>query len=189
MKWMVYLACAAGLAVAQDTGPRIPTDLSLLSQKSGAGIQAFLVLPQAGLRDAVNGRTGFEVGVHASVGLDGDAECRPRIDYTRLDAGAFSASSVSSTTTIQAISLGVDYLAFVNSSRSGFYGAFGASLAWWEVKNRFEPSSRLTTLMVQAGPGFRFSDAFSVEADLEYGRFRSSVGTESAIKVGCFYLF
>jgi hypothetical protein len=187
---MVCLVGALSLAAAaQDTGPRIPTDLSLLTNQSGAGVQAFVVLPQADLRNAVNGRAGFEVGVHASVGLDGDGEVRPRIGYTRLDAGSFSASSVSSTTTVQAISLGADYLVFARANRRGFYGAFGGSLAWWEVKNRFESSSRLTTLMAQAGPGFRFGEAFSVEADLEFGRFRPAAGTESAIKVGCFYLF
>jgi hypothetical protein len=190
MKSIACLACAMGLtAAAQDTGPRVPTDLSLLTNQSGAGVQAFAVLPQSGLRDAVNGRTGFDVGVHASVGLDNCDEIRPRIDYTRLDAGSFSGSSLSSTTTVQAVSLGVDYLAFVKTNRRGFYGAFGTSLAWWNVKNRFESSSRLTTLMVQAGPGFRFGDNLSVEADLEFGRFRQTVGTESAIKVGVFYLF
>jgi hypothetical protein len=190
MKWLGYWLGAVGLvAAAQSTEPQVPSDLSLLNPKSGAGIQGFLVLPQADLRDSVNGRCGFGVGIHGAIDLEGGAQCRPRVDYSRLDAGAFSVSSVSSTTTIQEVSLGADYLAYVAANRRGFYGVMGANLAWWEVQNRFTPSTRITTPMVLAGPGFRFGDALSVEAELEYGRYRPSVGAENAIRIGCFYLF
>ena len=160
----------------------------LSAQQTEAGIQASLVFPQSDLRSAVGGRTGFQLGVHGAIDLQGGSELRPRIDFTRLDGGAFSLSS-GSTTTIEAVGIGVDYLRCLEGRRRGLYGVAGIELNWWNVKNRFSGSERETTPSLMIGAGHRFNASTAMEFNLDYGRFRPSFGTASSIKGGVFYRF
>lgn len=163
--------------------------LPLRAQQTEAGIQGSLVFPQNNLRTATNGRTGFQVGFHEGIDLQGGNEVRPRIDYTRIDAGSFSLSSLSSTTTVQALSLGADYLRYLEGTRRGLYGVAGLALVWWDTQYRFSGSERKTSPSLMFGAGHRFNSSVSMEFSMDFGQFRDSVGSASSIKGGVFYQF
>jgi hypothetical protein len=189
MKAIALLIVVAGILPlsAQDTGLDGVGGLAgynLFSGQSGFGFQAFAVMPESDLHSAVGGRTGYEVGIHTTVGIDTASELRPRFDYTRLDGGSFSSTNATSTTTINGLSLGVDYLYYFQGTRTGMYGMAGANIAWWECQNRFVANTRQTSPTFLIGPGFRFSKGFAAELEFEFGQFRPSEGTDSSIKLG-----
>jgi hypothetical protein len=161
----------------------------LCGQQTEAGIQGSVLFPQQALRQATDGHVGFELGVHAAIDLQGGNEIRPRLDYTRIDGGSFSGSSLTGTTSVQGVGLGADYLRYLEDTRRGLYGAAGLELFWWNTKYRFSGSDRLTTPMVMIGVGHRFNANVAAEFDIDFGQFRSSVGTASSIKGGIFYRF
>jgi hypothetical protein len=163
--------------------------LPLSAQETEAGIQGGLIFPQSDLRSAVNGRTGFTLGVHGGIDLQGGNELRPRIDYTRIDGGSFSLSSLNSTTTVQAVGVGIDYLRYLEGRRRGSYAVAGIELNWWESQYRFRGSDRETSPSLMVGVGHRFNSSWSMEFNLDWGQFRSYVGTASDIKGGVFYRF
>ena len=168
---------------------RATSVLPLSATETEAGIQGAILFPQSDLRSAVGGRTGFQVGVHGAMDLQGGSELRPRIDYTRIDGGSFSLSSLSSTTTVQGVGIGADYLRYVEGRRRGLYGVAGVSLVWWTSDLRFGGSTRTTQPMVMAGVGHRFNASVGMEFSLDYGRFRPDAGTASSIKAGMSYRF
>jgi hypothetical protein len=163
--------------------------LPLAAYETEAGIQGGLVFPQNDLRSAVGGRTGFTFGFHGGIDLQGGQELRPRLDYTRIDGGSFSLSSLNSTTTVQAIGIGLDYIYYVEQRRRGSYVVGGLELNWWETQNRFGGSDRETSPSLMIGVGHRFNSAVSMEFNLDYGQFRPSAGVASSIKGGVFYRF
>jgi hypothetical protein len=163
--------------------------LPLAAQETEAGFQAALVFPQNDLRTAVGGRTGFTLGFHGGIDLQGGNELRPRIDYTRIDGGSFSLSALNSTTTVQAIGIGVDYLRFLEGRLRGSYAVGGLELNWWNTQYRFGGNDRETSPSLMIGVGHRFNSSISMEFNLDYGQFRPSVGSASSIKGGIFYHF
>ena len=122
-------------------------------------------------------------------GIQGGNELRPRIDYTRIDGGSFSLSSLNSTTTVQAVGVGIDYLRYLEGRRRGSYAVAGIELNWWESQYRFRGSDRETSPSLMVGVGHRFNSSWSMEFNLDWGQFRSYVGTASDIKGGVFYRF
>ena len=174
------LAISLLLAAAVPPLPAEPTE---------AGIQGSLVFPQQDLRSAVGGRTGFQVGVHGAIDLQGGSEARPRIDYTRIDGGSWSLSSLSGSTTVQAVSLGADYLRYFEGRRRGLYGVAGLGLSWWHSDERGGGSTHKTSPSLMVGAGHRFNSSVSMEFSVDFGQFRSSVGSASSIKGGVFYRF
>ena len=161
----------------------------LAAQETQAGLQALAVFPQDNLRSAVGGRTGFDVGVHSSIDLDGGSELRPRLDYTRIDGGSFSLSSLSSTTTVNGIGAGADFLQFLNEQRRGPYVTGGLQLVWWTTQYRFSSTQREISPSLMIGVGHRFNSAFSMEFNMDLGHFRATAGQAADIKAGLFYEF
>lgn len=191
MKYSFILMLALGLAPlsAQDLGLGSPYSSWLFNGRTSGGVQGLLVLPQAGLRSTVSGRSGFQVGVHAGVALDGNAELRPRIDYTRLDGGSFSVSDLDSTTTVQEVSLGADYMLFIDSTERGLYGVVGAGLAWWQVEHRFSDNTHQVAPAAMVGTGFRFNRTITVEVNAGLSQFRPVAGSENDIRAGAYFTF
>ena len=163
--------------------------LPLCAEGNAFGCQGYLVVPESDLRAAVGGRLGFELGAHGAISLEGGAELRPRLDYTRLDGGAFSFSTLSSTTTVQGLSMGVDYVGYLDESLRGLFGVLGVNLGWWHTMNRFADDTRKTAPGILFGVGNRFNSALSLELDLNYGTFRSPAGAESSFNLGLLYRF
>jgi len=154
-----------------------------------AGMQGSVVFPQDDLRSAVGGRAGFNFGFHYSIDLQGGNELRPRIDFTRIDGGSFSASSLTSTTTVQGIGIGVDYLRYLEGRNRGLYGVAGLDLVWWNSDYRFGGSERKTAPSLMVGAGHRFNSAWSMEFTMDFSQFRASAGTASTLRAGALYKF
>jgi len=163
--------------------------LPLAALETEGGIHGSLIFPQNDLHTAVGGRIGFQVGVQSGIDFGGGNELRPRIDYTRLDGGSFSLTSMSSTTTVQAVGVGVDYLRYLEEQRRGLYGVAGVSLNWWETHYRFTGNDRETSPSFMLGAGQRFNSSWSMEFNLEWGQFRPTMGSAGQIKAGVFYHF
>jgi hypothetical protein len=161
--------------------------LPLAAQQTEAGIQGSLLFPQSDLRSAVNGRVGFEIGVHGAIDLGEGNEVRPRIDYTRYDGGSFSASALSGSTLVEAIGIGADYLRYMEGRRRGLYAVAGIELNWWNAQYRHGGSERDTSPSLMVGVGHRFNSAVAMEFNIDSGH--SAVGTATAIKGGVFYRF
>ena len=68
-------------------------------------------------------------------------------------------------------------------------GVAGIELNWWESQYRFRGSDRETSPSLMVGVGHRFNSSWSMEFNLDWGQFRSYVGTASDIKGGVFYRF
>lgn len=161
--------------------------LPLAAQQTEAGVQASLLFPQSDLRSAVNGRVGFDIGVHGAIDFGGGSEVRPRIDYTRYDGGSFSGSSLSGSTLVEAISVGADYLRYMEGRNRGLYAVGGVALNWWNAHYRHASNERDTSPSVMVGVGHRFNSAVAMEFNIDFGH--SAVGTATAIKGGVFYRF
>ena len=163
--------------------------LPLCADGNAFGVQGYLVVPEGDLRTAVGGRLGLEIGAHGTIPVQAGSELRPRLDYTRMDGGAFSFSSLNSTTTVHGLGLGVDYVGYLDESNLGLFGAIGVNLTWWQTMNRFANNTEKTAPGVLFGIGNRFNASLSVELDLNYGTFRSPVGAESSFNLGLLYRF
>jgi hypothetical protein len=159
-----------------------------VTQPSEGGVQLGLVVPQGDMRSCLNGRTGFSAGFHGAVPLDSGLELRPRLDYTRLDGGSFSARSMDSTLTLQGLGAGADILVYGDAARSGPYAFAGANLTLWYVKNRFEDDTQAIYPNLSAGVGARLN-AFSADLEFDYGRFRPGVGTFGTVRLVLYYRF
>ena len=191
LKGLAVIMCVAAGVVslsAQEVDAGVRSILGMPNSPA-IGIQAFVVSPQQDLRTTVGGRTGFAVGAHWAFALDDALEMRPRIDYTRLDGGSFSFNSVSSTTTVQGVSIGADVIRYQDESQRGLYGMLGANLCWWSVKNTFLGNTTTTAPTVLFGVGNRFSQSLSAEIEVDYGKFRAGDGRASSIRLGAFYKF
>ena len=191
VKGLAVIVCMAGGVLplaAQEVDSGVRSILGMSSAPS-VGIQGFVVSPQQDLRTVVGGRTGFAVGAHWAFDLDDATELRPRLDYTRLDGGSFSFSSVSSTTTVQGVSVGTDMLWYLDESRRGLYGMGGLNICWWSYKNTFQGNSTTVSPSLLFGVGNRFNQSLSAEVNVDYGRFRSGDGRESSIRLGLYYQF
>ena len=186
----VILCMAAGMLplAAQDIDSGVRSILGM-SGSTSIGVQAFLVSPQQDLRSAVGGRTGFAVGTHWAFDMADATELRPRVDYTRMDGGSFSFSAVSSTTTVQGVSVGADWLWYLDESRRGLYAMGGANICWWSFKNTFAGNSTTVSPSLVFGAGNRFNQSLSAEVNVDYGRFRPGDGRESSIRLGIYYQF
>jgi len=147
------------------------------------------VFPEQQLSNAVSGRVGFQLGAHASIDMSRGNELRPRIDYTLLDGGSFSFSSLSATTSVHAISVGMDYLAYLNVRTRGFYVLSGLGMNWWSTHYRFQGTDTKTAPGLTIGMGDRFSRKLALEFDYDFGQFRNTMGSMGAFKVALFYDF
>jgi len=163
--------------------------LALPAAQTEAGVQASLVFPQNALRTATDGSIGFQVGFQEGVDLGGGNEVRGRIDYTRVDGGSFHLSSLNSTTTVQGLGVGADYLRYLEDRRRGFYAFGGLALDWWFTHYRFTSGDRTTTPTLRLGIGHRFDSNFGVEFGADWGQFRSDVGSFTNLKAGVTYRF
>jgi hypothetical protein len=154
-----------------------------------AGIQASFVFPQSDVREAVDGRTGLQAGVHAAINLQGGHELRPRADVLFLSKESAHIFGVAPTPTVRSISVGLDYLRFVEERRRGLYGATGLGFHWWQTQRPEGGSERKISPALMVGGGFRFDSALSVEFNVEFGSFRDHAGTATLVKTGVSYRF
>jgi len=160
------------------------------AQHTQAGVQASVVFPQSDLRTNAAGALGLDVGVHVVLDLQGGSELRPRLDYLQCDTEAFHAISFSSTTrTVHAVTLGVDYLRYFDQGNRGLYGVVGVGAQWWSASDAAHGDTHDFNPGISFGAGFRFNSSLAAEITYNIGKFRSNSGTAGSVQMGLNYRF
>jgi len=177
---LVAAALVAPTLVAQE-GPRF-------------GLQAGVNLPQSDLKDAVDSKMGFNVGAHMALDFKGGHMLRPRLDYTWFPEYSASAGGASASAKLSNISLGADYLYFVDGKPEGFYFTGGLALVQWKMEASisypgFSASASETTTKVglAAGVGYQFNK--TVGGEVRYMKSSAWEGDLDMLQVGVTFKF
>jgi opacity protein-like surface antigen len=174
-------AVLAAPALSAQEGPRF-------------GLQAGLNIPQSDLKDAVDSKLGFNIGAQVTFDLRGGHMLRPRLDYTWFPEYSVSGGGASASAKFSNISLGADYLYFVEGKPQGIYFTAGAAAIQWkmEVSASFLGSSAsasetTTKLGLAAGVGYQFNP--TVGAEVRYLKSSAWEGDLDMIQVGATFRF
>lgn len=174
-------ATLVGSALCAQEGPRF-------------GLQAGLNLPQSDLKDAVDDKVGFNLGAQVTFDLRGGHMLRPRLDYTWFPEYRVSDLGGSAEVKFSALSLGGDYLYFVEGKPQGFYVTGGLALVQWKVEASgsflgigFSSSETTNKLGLAAGAGYQFNK--TVGAEVRYLKSSVGEGDLDMIQVGATFRF
>ncbi|WP_243317408.1 outer membrane beta-barrel protein [Geothrix paludis] len=159
------------------------------------GLQAGLNIPQSDLKDAVDSKVGFNIGAQATFDLRGGHMIRPRLDYTWFPEYSVSGGGASASLKMSNISLGADYMYFVDGKPQGFYFTAGAAAMQWKMEANVSisgfgsgSSSETTTkLGLAAGVGYQFNK--TVGAEVRYLKSSAWEGDLDMIQVGATFRF
>ncbi|WP_243323942.1 outer membrane beta-barrel protein [Geothrix sp. SG200] len=158
------------------------------------GLQAGLNIPQSDLKDAVDSKVGFTVGAQATFDLRGGHMIRHRLDYTWFPEYSWGWGGYSTSHKFSNISLGADYLYFVEGKPQGFYVTGGLALVQWkaELSSSYlgasaSASETTTKLGLAAGVGYQFNK--TVGADVRYLKSSAWEGDLDMIQVGATFCF
>lgn len=158
------------------------------------GLQAGLNIPQSDLKDAVDSKLGFNIGAHGTFDLRGGHMIRPRLDYIWFPEYSANAGGASANAKFSSLSLGADYLYFVEGKPQGFYVTAGAAAMQWkmEVSASFlgysaSASETTTKLGLAAGVGYQFNK--TVGAEVRYLKSKAWEGDLDMIQAGATFRF
>ncbi len=174
---MKFLSLA--LAAAAFTG--------LQAQDVRFGVQASLNQPQSDLKEAVDSKLGFGIGAHALVDFGSGHALRPRLDYLWYPEYK-PAPGVSNK--VSNLSVGADYLYFVEGKAEGVYFTGGLALNRWKAETSllgFTGSETTTKLGLAAGVGYQFNKA--VGAEVRYLKGKAGEADFDSIQVGASFRF
>lgn len=154
------------------------------------GLQAGLAIPQTDLKDAVDSKTGFNIGAQVTFDLRGGHMLRPRLDYTWFPDYSQSIAGDSITIKLTRTALGLDYLYFVDGKPQGLYLTAGLAAVQWKMEidvtllgiGSGSNSDTTNKLALAAGLGYQFNP--TVGADLRYIKGNAWEGDVDMIQVG-----
>jgi opacity protein-like surface antigen len=175
-------AVLAAPALSAQEGPRF-------------GLQAGLNIPQSDLKDAVDSKLGFNIGAHGTFDLRGGHMLRPRLDYTWFPEYSVGGGGASASFKFSNISLGADYLYFVEGKPQGFYFTGGLALMHWKEEVSasipgylsYSASETTNKLGLAAGVGYQFNP--TVGAEVRYLKSSAWEGDLDMIQVGATFRF
>ena len=158
------------------------------------GLQATLSLPQGDLKDAVDSKMGYGVGAHVTFDLQGGHMIRPRLDATWYPKYTVSDAFGSASVTYSNLSLGADYLYFVEGKPQGLYFTGGLSAVQWKGEASVNvlgisgsDSETTTKLGLAAGLGYQFNK--TVGAELRYQTSKVWDGNANSLQAGVTFRF
>ncbi|MCX6546888.1 MAG: outer membrane beta-barrel protein [Holophagaceae bacterium] len=144
---------------------------SLWAEETRFGVQLQVASPRGDLKQFVDGNLGPGLGLHATLDLGDGQLLRPRLDYTSLPEATFGARRQRATS----LSLGSDYLFFVEGKPEGLYFALGLAAQRWSLRTTLATSqatSAGTRPGVSFGIGYLWTETLGTE--LRYGHSRVS---------------
>ncbi len=144
---------------------------SLWAEETRFGVQLQVASPRGDLKQFVDGNLGPGLGLHATLDLGDGQLLRPRLDYTSLPEATFGARRQRATS----LSLGSDYLFFVEGKPEGLYFALGLAAMRWSLRTTLATSqatSAGTRPGVSFGIGYLWTETLGTE--LRYGHSRVS---------------
>jgi hypothetical protein len=154
------LALTAGAARAEE--PRF-------------GVQVHGNIPAGDLKDAVDSKLGVGGGAHMTYDFGLGHMVRPRIDYVFFPEATVSTIK----NKVNDLSLGVDYLYFLDGKPTGLYFTGGLSFNHWSVdvnsagKDLSDSSNKFG---FAAGVGYNFNRSFG--AEFRFTTSQYSVGSQ-----------
>lgn len=177
---LVVAALVAPALVAQE-GPRF-------------GLQAGVNLPQSDLKDAVDSKAGINIGAHMTLDFRGGHMLRPRVDYTWFPEYSVSSGGASASVKFSNLSLGADYLYFVDGKPQGLYFTGGLALVQWKGESSVSvpgygvsASETTTKLGLAAGVGYQFNK--TVGGEIRYMKSSAWEADLDMIQVGVTFRF
>ena len=158
------------------------------------GLQAGLNLPMGDLKDAVDSKVGLNIGAHMALDFKGGHMLRPRVDYTWFPEYSVSGGGASASTKFSSLSLGADYLYYVDGRPQGLYFTGGLALVQWKAESSASylgisasGSQTTTKLGLAVGAGYQFNK--TVGAEVRYQMSKAWEGNLDAIQVGVTFQF
>lgn len=148
------------------------------------GVQGQVNLPLGDLKDFMDSKPGFGVGVHGTIDLGSGQLLRPRLDYNLFPQADLSGVKDKASN----LNLGADYLYYLDGRTSeGLYFTGGASMVRWTFDQDFpglgSASTSTTKLGLAAGLGYQWNPTFGTEVRYTYSRVNSNFSAD-AIQVG-----
>lgn len=158
----------------------------LMAQDARFGVQVQASIPQGDLKDLVDSKLGIGAGVHGTFAFDQHA-IRPRLDYVFYPEADLSGVK----NKVSSLSLGADYLYFVDAKDSGIYFTGGLSAIRWNTDTTFKGvsvSNDTTKLGVAVGLGYQWNKAVGTEVRYISSNLNSNVSANS-INLGATFRF
>ena len=144
---------------------------SLWAEETRFGVQLQVASPRGDLKQFVDGNLGPGLGLHATLDLGDGQLLRPRLDYTSLPEATFGARRQRATS----LSLGSDYLFFVEGKPEGLYFALGLAAMHWSLQTT-QATGQTTTASTRSGLSFGIGYLWTetLGTELRYGHSRVS---------------
>ncbi len=145
---------------------------SLWAEDSRLGVQVQLASPRGDLKKFVDGNLGPGGGLHGTFDLGYGQLLRPRLDYTRLPEATIGARRQRATS----LSLGSDYLFFLEGKPEGLYVALGLSAMRWSLQTTLATGQATTAASTHTGLSFGIGHLWTetLGTELRYGHSRVS---------------
>jgi hypothetical protein len=169
----------------------LATGAGLMAQDARFGVQVQVSIPQGDLKDLVDSKLGLGAGVHGTFAFDQHA-IRPRLDYVFYPEAEVTSTSVSAKNKVSSLSLGADYLYFVDAKDNGIYFTGGLSAIRWNtditLKGMNTVSADTTKLGVAVGLGYQWNKSVGTEIRYITSSLSSNVSANS-INLGATFRF
>ncbi|MBI4912624.1 MAG: porin family protein [Acidobacteria bacterium] len=139
------------------------------------GVQASANIPNGDLKDAVDNKLGVGGGAHFTFDLGDGHMVRPRIDYIFFPEATISAIR----NKVNELSLGADYLYFLEGKPLGLYFTGGLSFNRWKAdvtKAGVTSSDSSSKPGFALGAGYNFNASFGAEVRFTGSKY--SVGSK-----------
>jgi hypothetical protein len=149
------------------------------------GVQVHGNIPTGDLKDAVDNKLGLGLGAHGTFDLGLGHVIRPRFDYTFFPETTLPSGTNGLKSKVDALSLGADYLYFIDGKPVGLYLTGGLSLNHWKV-DLGDASESSNKFGLAAGVGYNFNKSFGAEFRFTTSKYGSGSKdyTASALQVG-----
>ena len=148
----------------------------LVGKDVNFGCQVGIAMPQGDTKLAVGDQKGYTVGINVPIDFNGGNTLRPHLNYL-TNTGTQSGNYQSNDNTLATISLGVDWLYYVNKNLAGLYLVAGIGANYTKFDSTYNSPYDLlnsgysvtrygTAVAFNAGLGWQFSSKFG--AELQY---------------------
>ncbi|MBK8726165.1 MAG: porin family protein [Holophagaceae bacterium] len=181
------------------------TGAGLSAQDVRFGVQASGNAPLGDLKDAVDSKPGLGAGAHLTWNLGGGHVIRPRFDYLFFpENGAYAADgygvSANGKYKVSDLSVGVDYLYFLEGKDEGLYLTAGLGLHRWTVDYDYtvrignvtssgSESDSTNKAGFAVGAGYNFNRSFGAEVRFTTTKFGKNEGSANALQAGVTFRF
>ena len=145
----------------------------LVGKEVNFGFQVGIAMPQGDVKSAVGDQKGYTVGINVPIDFNGGNTLRPHLNYL-TNRGTQDNGYQSNDNILATISLGADWLYYVNKSTAGLYFIAGIGANYTKFDSTFNSPGYIlsdgysttrygTAVAFNAGFGWQFSSKFGTE--------------------------